>query len=175
MKKILLLLLTASLLISNIVFMTSCDVEAEGGDESPSDAEAPAESESKEGRIYGDYQIITVTDEATIELVENMWCDDSWNRLWPTDAKLNDSNFKTFVMTGNLYLIELLEREDAIDLLLWRFDKYAHQDPSEDRLFGEAGLYIRFAFRNEDIRARMTEAQKKAVDLICERMGELRS
>ena len=67
--------------------MVACDVSDEGTpkdsylNESESSSETTPKTEPPVGRVYGDYQVITVTDEATVELVENMWKDDSWYHL----------------------------------------------------------------------------------------------
>lgn len=157
MKKIISLSLVLLLLLSSVALMVSCDIAAEGEKES----ETPVP-----GRIYGDYQVITLTDEATIDLVENMWEHDSWDHIWPSSGELNDSNFKNIVLVQNTYLADLLKRDDAIDLLIWRFDKFANQDRAEDEVGGEANINFYVAFRNESIESRMSEAQKEAVSMI---------
>lgn len=176
MKKILLLLLTASLLISNIVFMTSCDVEAEGGDESPSETEAPAESEPEEGRFYGEYQIITVTDEATIELVENMWCDDSWMNVgFASSFETQRLFFDLCTFPENIYLQEILKREDGVDLLLWRFEKFInkYEETGKYTDTGWGYRYIAACMLSESVSPLVTEEQRAAYELMGKRLWEL--
>ena len=166
MKKITSLILTLFLLISSAALMIACDVSAEETPEdySLSESKIPDASEAPApGRTYGDYQIITLTDEATIELVENMWTHKSWQSIGQVSS--SDQMFAAFnskVMVENTYLAEILEKENAVDLLLWRFDKYAH----EARVPYEAGKAFMYCLESEIVQAKMTEAQKQAVYLI---------
>ena len=164
MKKIISLSLALLLIFSSLALMTSCEISAEHGEnegsETPEAVETPAP-----GRIYGNYQVITVTDEETVELVENMWTHGSWMHIGLMST--NDQMyrvFKEYVMVENTYLSEILERDDAIDLLLWRFDKYAH----EAYVPHEAGRAFMYCLQSDVIQARMTEDQKQASLLIFE-------
>ena len=168
MKKLISWMLAVLLLISSAALMVACDVAAE---ETPEDSslkepKIPAASEAPApGRTYGDYQIITLTDEATIELVENMWTHKSWQSIGLMSS--SDQMFAVFndkVLAENTYLAEILEKENAVDLLLWRFDKYAH----EARVPYEAGKAFMYCLESEIIQAHMTEEQKQAVYLILE-------
>lgn len=168
MKKITSLMLILLLLISSVFLMVACDASAEGTPEvnaSGTESEATPETELTVGRIYGDYQIITITDEATIELLENMWTHKSWQSIGlMSSSEQMFAAFNDKVLVENTYLVEILEKENAVDLLLWRFDKYAH----EARVPNEAGKAFMYCLKSEAIQARMTEEQKQAVDLIFE-------
>ena len=77
-------MLAVLILISSFTLMVACDVVAEETpeDSSLNESKTPVASEAPAlGRTYGDYQIITLTDEATIELVENMWTHKSWQSI----------------------------------------------------------------------------------------------
>lgn len=164
-KKIISLTLALLLLISSTVLIASCDVAAEGisKDAYLNESETSPETEPPVGRIYGNYQIITVTDEATIELVENMWTHKSWQSIGlMSSVDQMKAVFNDKVLAENTYLAEILEKENAVDLLLWRFDKYAH----EARVPYEAGKAFMYCLESEIIQARMTEEQKHAVYLI---------
>ena len=173
MKKIISLSFALFLLISSTILMTSCDVAAEEASEdsysnesvTPSETESETEPETEPvvGRVYGDYQIITLTDEATVELVENMWTHTSWQSIGLMSS--SDQMFAVFnnkVLVENTYLVEILEKENAVDLLLWRFDKYAH----EARVPYEAGKAFMYCLGSKMVQERMTDEQKQAVYLI---------
>ena len=168
MKKITSLILTLFLLVSSFTLMVACDVAAEETpeDSSLNESKPPVASEAPApGRTYGDYQIITLTDEATIELVENMWTHKSWQSIGlMSSVDQMKAVFNNKVLVENTYLVEILEKENAVDLLLWRFDKYAH----EARVPYEAGKAFMYCLESEVIQARMTEEQKQAVYLIFE-------
>lgn len=173
MKKIISLMLSLLLLISSVSLMVACDASAEGTPEvnaSGTESEATPETEPTVGKIYGDYQVITVTDEATVELVENMWKDDSWKHfLSASTFNLKYYYFEKFVLPENIYLQEILEREDGVDLLIWAYDGFADYYENRDENFSSVlikkygvGYDFLYCMKSDIIQSRMTEAQKYA-------------
>ena len=172
MKKSISIILVLVLLISNIFMMTSCDLPSENGKGTPISSSVSKETPAPaEGRKYGDYQVITLTDEATVELIENMWMHKSWRYIAASSTQQMKANFYRYVLgeehedQKNTYLLEILEREDAIDLLLWRFDKFAHTS-KEELDPREPGRAFMYCLISDVIQARMTDSQKQAIYLI---------
>ena len=192
MKKIISLSFALFLLISSTILMTSCDVATEEASEdsysnesvTPSETESETEPETEPpvGRAYGDYQVITVTDEATVELVENMWKDDSWYHLGSASTfDLKYFYFEKYVLPENIYLQEILEREDGIDLLIWAYDGFADYYENRDENFSSVlikkygvGYDFLYCMKSNIIQSRMTEAQKYATMQIFERCVDAR-
>ena len=62
-------------------------------------------------------------------------------------------------------MAEILEREDAIDLLLWQYDRFA-QNPEIHSIVKTPNYNFGCCFRSEQIIPKMTEEQKTAARMM---------
>jgi hypothetical protein len=178
MKKILTLLLAMSLLASCVFSLSSCEISGMFDGQKPSETPAPTdpaptdppptdpepEINEPKGPVYAGYEIITLEDEELIQLV--------------TDAFRHSSNFKIGlisstnkyltvferdIMPENAPLLEILEREDGADLLLWGYEREMHIQNSEEG-GSTTGRHSSLYFWSEKVLGVMNEEQRAAAE-----------
>lgn len=187
MKKILTLLLAMSLLASCVFSLSSCEISGMFDGQKPSETPAPtdpaptdpapteSEIEEPKASVYAGYQLINLEDKVTIELLENVFTDEANYFSYSVSSSPTVSYYENALLSQNQYLLEVLEKENAGDLLLWGFEHHIHRVYNKelgDLGYTEEGVLnykISLAFaltimKTDSVRAKMSDKQNAAAD-----------
>ena len=168
MKKLLSLLLSATILISGLLFITSCDISAE----------TPNENDGEKSELMKESDTPKATEKetdpipeppTTLELLENIVVHDKWMIITSSGTPIN----KISCTTIKKWIPEIevfLEREDCAEVILTVYEtkayldfrklKYDPPNPSVDEYINDnTQHFIWIIINSKEMQAKFTEEQ----------------